>query len=197
MDRPLRKIVFNPETDKGKFGMFAISEVLDPAIEENWVFFENQKETDLNLSIQNEEQRIVFGAILIPGMKIYRNGKHGEYDLTIDKKTIEAVVVDFFENKRTDHVVQDHKNEIVEGFTFFQSVITNDLIPTVKGFEHLPKGTAFLGAKVTSDEKWEEIKAGKFKGWSIHSIFNQENIELSKEDEDLSRFVDKLLNLIK
>ena len=184
MELPLREILFTPGED-ANFGIFAISEVLNPAIQEDWVYFSNNK---VNLEIQNEEQRIVFGAILIPGMKVYRDVNGVEFNLTIDAKNIENAVVDFFANNRTKNVNQNHTDELVDGFTFFQSVITNDLIPFVKGFEHLPIGTAFLGAKVTDDAKWQEIKDGKFKGWSIHAKFNQVPVvDYSKELDELTK----------
>lgn len=186
MDLPLKKIEFLPG-DETKFGIFAVSEVEMPAIEEGWVFFSSQNK--VSLSIQNEEQRVVFGPILIPGMEIYRNQGGQEYKLTVDAPTIESIVVDFFAQNRANNVNQDHQDLIIPGFTFFQSIITNDLIPSIKGYEHLPKGTAFFGAKVKDDAKWEEIKAGKYKGWSIHAAFRQTPVTLAitKEEEEMVR----------
>jgi len=198
MVRPLKRIVFEPG-DEIKFGIFAVSEVLDPAIKEDWVFFSNQENNNnVNLSIQDEEQRIVFGPVLIPDMEVYRNQNGEEYDLTIDAPTIERIIVNFFEHNRANNVNADHQNELLDGFTFFQSIITNDLVPFVKGYEHLPKGTAFLGAKVKDATKWQEIKDKKYKGWSIHAAFRQVPVQLSNNDssKELEELLPKLFSQI-
>lgn len=200
--RPIRKIVFGEkEAKEGKFGLFSVSEVLDPAIQRDWIMF-NKHETDLeaiermkriqsqlNLTVQDKGSKdslTVFGPILIPDMLIYRNAKGYEYDLTVDAPTIKNIVIDFFDKKRTKNVNEDHENVLLEGFTFYQSVITNDYIPVVKGYEDLPIGTAFLGAFTKDKKRIEEIESGKYKGWSIHAAFEQELVEMSSHsDEDL------------
>lgn len=189
MELPLRKIDFT-EADEATFGAFAISRVLEPAIKEDAVLLSTQYQT--NLAVQDEEKRIVFGPVLIPDMLIYRNQNGEEYNLTVDAPTIERIAVNFFANNRANNVNPDHKNELEDGFTFFQSVITNELMPTVKGYEHLPLGTWFMGAKVKDETKWQEFKDDKYKGWSIHAAFRQTPVELS----DLKQTVTKLFSLI-
>lgn len=173
---PLKEIIFDPKANNG-FGMFGISEVLNPAIKENFVLLNEHFRAEL--SIQSKEKRTVFGPILIPGMKIFRDQAGEKYNLTIKAPTIEAIMIDFFDKKRTNNVVQDHKNEVMPGFTFYQSVITNELIPSIKKWEHLPIGSAFLGAYVNDDDRLQEIEEGKFKGWSIHAAFDQVPVNLS------------------
>ena len=186
---PLKEIIFDPNANDG-FGMFAISEVLNPAIKEHFVLLNEEYKAEF--AIQSKEKRTVFGPILIPGMKIYRKVGNDEFNLTIQAPTIEAIVVDFFAKQRANNVVQKHENQLVKGFTFYQSVITNELIPSIKKWDHLPMGTAFLGAYVTDDEKLKEIEDGTFKGWSIHAAFNQVPVNLenhcdSKIVEDVLR----------
>lgn len=187
--RLVKKIEFT-EADEAKFGMFMLSRVADPAIEENFVWF--SKTVNTNFSIQNEEHRIIFGPVLVPDMLIYRNQGGEEYDLTVDAPTIERIAVNFFKNNRANNVNDEHAPQIEKGFTIFQSIITGDLVPTVKGYEHLPVGTLFMGAKVTDDNAWQEIKDGKFKGWSIHAAFRQVPVELMKhDDKEVEKLADK------
>lgn len=178
---PLRKIIFNRHAKDG-FGMYAVSEVLDPAIKANFVLLNAEYKAEL--AVQSKEKRTVFGPILIPGMKIYRNQAGEEYNLTMDAETIEQIVIDFFANDRANNVVQNHINEITPGFTFYQSVITNDLIPTVKNYEQYPIGTAFFGAYVDDDDRLKEIEEGKFKGWSIHGAFDRVPVEMRNQHDD-------------
>jgi hypothetical protein len=136
-------------------------------------------QSQLNLTVQNKDTRTVFGPILIPDMLIYRNQNGYEYNLTVDAPTIKNIVIDFFDKKRTKNVNEDHQNQLLDGFTFYQSVITNEYIPLVKGYEDLPIGTAFLGAHVKDDQRLKDIESGKYKGWSIHAAFEQELVEMS------------------
>lgn len=197
---PIRKIVFGEkQMAEGKFGLFAVSEVLDPAIQRDWITF-NKQETDqdvadrmkriqsqLNFKVEDKGSKdslTIFGPILIPDMLIYRKRPDGyEYNLTADAPTIKNIVIDFFDKKRTSNVNEDHENVLLDGFTFYQSVITNEYIPVVKGYEDLPVGTAFLGAFTKDKQRIADIESGKYKGWSIHAAFEQELVEMSNHSE--------------
>jgi hypothetical protein len=66
-------------------------------------------------------------------------------------------------------------------------------VPTVKGYEHLPIGTWFVGAKVKSDEYWNKIKSGELNGWSIHGVFRQEKVEMSNQsNEQIERIINRI-----
>ena len=55
--------------DSIQIGITCMSLVDRPAIKVGWVAFEEQQ---VKFSIENEEERIVFGAVLIPNQLIYR-----------------------------------------------------------------------------------------------------------------------------
>ena len=69
------------------FGVDAISIVKFPAIEENFVFFNNDF---LSLAKVDEEKKQLVGAILVPDKKIPRLDKetNEEYDVFFTKETI-------------------------------------------------------------------------------------------------------------
>jgi hypothetical protein len=50
-------------------GIFALSYVLEPAIEENWVALSKNQ---IELKVVDEERRIVVGFALVPDKEIYR-----------------------------------------------------------------------------------------------------------------------------
>jgi hypothetical protein len=54
---PIRKIVFGEQqAADGKYGLFSVSEVLDPAIQRDWIMF-NKHETNVDIA-ENETYSI-------------------------------------------------------------------------------------------------------------------------------------------
>lgn len=192
MELPLKEIVFEPGKNAA-FGLFAMAVVQNPALKEDYVFFGEQSK--VNFSV-NDEQRIIFGPALIPNIEVYRNQNGEEYNLTVSRDTIEKIAIDFAENNRLNNVNEDHVDEVTPGIVIFQSIITNEhTIPSIKGWEHLPVGTLFYGAKVKNDEAWAAIKEGKYKGWSIHGYFEQAKLTMSSNDnEDIESILNEIIN---
>jgi len=146
-----------------------------PAIEKNFIAFSAEKNPFEFAQIE-DEQRIIFGAAMIPNQLILRkHPKTGEpFKVFYTKETIQTIAHKFFANgfQNNFNIMHDEKQR-KDGVTFFQSVIKD----TSKGIIGLngddPEGTWYLGAKVTNDEVWNEIKSGKIKGFSIEGFFNQ------------------------
>lgn len=192
MELPVKEIVFVPGKNQ-KFGLFANSLVNQPAIEENSVFF--NKETNTMFSI-NEESRVIFGPVLIPDKLIYRDNGREKFNLYASKQTIEAISIDFAQNGRFNNVNLDHADTLVDDVVIFQSVITNkNTIPFIKGWEHLPEGTLFHGAKVMNDEVWKGIKEGKYNGWSIHAYLEQNYVDLSLNDKEVDILLKQVFSI--
>ncbi len=48
------------------------------------------------------------------------------------------------------------------------------------GMNELPDGTWFIGAKVEDDSVWNDIKAGKVRGFSIEGYFSEVNVSMAE-----------------
>ena len=191
MELPVKEIVFVPGKNP-KFGVFANSSVNQPAIEEDSVFF--NKETNTMFTI-NEESRIIFGPVLIPNKMIFRDNGKEQFNLFATKETIEAIAIDFAANGRFNNVNLDHADELVNDVVIFQSFVTNkNTVPSVKGWEHLEEGTLFQGAKVYNDDVWQGIKDGKYNGWSIHAYLEQNYVDLSLTDNEITTLLKKVFS---
>ena len=68
-------------------GIYAISLVEFPAIEENFVALSQHK---VEFKTLDEDKRIVVGLALVPDKKIYRRKKDYEYNITFSKDTVIA-----------------------------------------------------------------------------------------------------------
>ena len=168
------------------FGVDAISVVKFPAIEENFVFFNNDF---LSLAKADEEKKQLIGAILIPDKKIPRLDKetNEEYDVFFTKETIKQAQKLFMASLNNNNHTLEH-NEPLKGLTVVESWIKENNKydkSNMYGF-NLPIGTWFVQVSAENNpEIWEAIKNKEVRGFSIEGYFTDKLIEASKEKDIL------------
>lgn len=148
-----------------------VSFVDEPAIQKNWMAFKKQS----SFAVQNEEKRIVSGALMIAGLPIYRRDeKMGEYYVTFSQDAIRSIVYKFMKEARTKEVNEMHSTD-VDGVFMFESFIIDSSrgIKTPEGFDELPDGSWFGSFKVDNDDVWAKVKSGEFRGFSVEGIFEE------------------------
>ena len=169
------------------FGVDAISVVKFPAIEENFVFFNNDF---LSLAKVDEEQKQLIGAILIPDKKIPRLDKetNEEYDVFFTKETIKQAQKLFMNSLNNNNHTLEHK-EPIKGLTVVESWIKEDKKfdkSNMYGFKNMPIGTWFVQVSAENNpDIWEKIKNKEVRGFSIEGYFTDKLIEASKERDIL------------
>lgn len=169
MDFPIYKLSINPEQD---VEVTSIALVDKPAIERNFLAF---KDSRPQYFIQNEDQRIVSGPLMIPDKPIYRkNQEYGQHYVVFDKQTIKTIAINYARNKYMDQVNAMHNSgsNIPDVFLFetFLSDQSRGISP-MKGFEDLADGTWFGSMVIGNDQAWQEVKAGTFRGFSVEGTF--------------------------
>lgn len=143
-----------------------------PAIEKSFVAFNDQKQ---QFAIQDEEEKIISGPLMLADTPIYRNDTNGEYYVVFSKDTIKQIAQKFFKKGYQKNVNLMHDSgQTVSGLTMFESWITDEKrgISPMAGFESVPDGSWFGSFKVDNEEVWQLIKNGKVKGFSVEGIFN-------------------------
>jgi hypothetical protein len=169
------------------FGVDAISVVKFPAIEENFVFFNNDF---LSLAKVDEEQKQLIGAILIPDKKIPRLDKetNEEYDVFFTKETIKQAQKLFMNSLNNNNHTLEHK-EPIQGLTVVESWIKEDKKfdkSNMYGFKNMPVGTWFVQVSAENNpDIWDKIKNKEVRGFSIEGYFTDKLIEASKEKDIL------------
>ena len=171
------------DTTAEMFGVDAISVVKFPAIEENFVFFNNDF---LSLAKVDEEQKQLIGAVLIPDKKIPRLNKetNEEYDVYFTKETIRQAQKLFMSNLRNNNHTLEHSVPL-DGLTVVESWIKENEKydkSNMYGFSNMPVGTWFVQVSAENNpEIWEKIKNKEVRGFSIEGYFTDKLIEQSKE----------------
>lgn len=143
-----------------------------PAIEKSFVAFNDQKQ---QFAIQDEEEQIITGPLMLADTPIYRNDVNGEYYVVFDKNTIKQIAQKFFKKGYQSNVNLMHDSgKILDGLTMFESWITDEKrgVMPMGAFKDVPDGSWFGSFKVDNPDVWQMIKDGQVKGFSVEGVFN-------------------------
>jgi len=147
----------------------------------------NQEEFSANLSfaVQDEDQRIVSGPLMIADLPIYRRDEDGEYYVMFTGEQIKKIVQRFFKKGYQAKVNIEHGKK-AEGVYMFESyIIDRDRgVNPPTGFEDVADGSWFGSFKVENDKLWGEVKAGTFKGFSVEGLFRYEKAGMIVQKEE-------------
>lgn len=181
------------EEDDGLFnGIDAISIVEYPAIEENFVALNKQKE--YKLAEVDADKRLLTGALLVPNKMIYRKDGEDEYYIHFSKETVRKASEMFLMNGNQNNSTFEHMHEL-SGLSLVESWIVEDEVKDKSAMYdmNLPLGSWVGTVKVNNEEVWQEyVKTGMVKGFSIEGYF----VERSKKEE-LSKEIEAGLELLK
>ena len=149
-------------------------------------------------SIENPEQKIVTGPLMIADLPIYRRDADEEYYVTFSAAEIKKIVQRFFKKGYQSKVNVEHSTPVDGVFMFESYIIDRDKgIMPPKGFEEVSDGSWFGSFKVENEKIWEEVKAGTFKGFSVEGLFRYEKTnKVITEEEQIMSQIFKILSQI-
>lgn len=163
----------------------------DPAIDRMFQAFDNQKQ----LFQADADRRIVTGALMVADLPIYRrDAQKGEYYVAFKPDVIMKIAQKYFRKGFATNVNLMHDEAAkVEGAYMFESFIIDKArgINAPDGFDGLSEGSWVGSFKVDNDLVWADIKAGKYKGFSVEGIF-----EMIPEGEMSEKELDKIVKQI-
>jgi len=177
--------------DEDQSGIEAISLVEFPAIEENFVALSKHK---IELKTMDAEKRLVVGLALVPDKKIYRNNGGFEYNITFSKDTVRKAAEKYLKSLKIHNATIEHEME-VDGVYLTESWIVEDKAKDKTALYDLnaPEGAWAVAMRIENDDVWEDVKAGKYLGFSIEGIFN-ENQGWDEEDLSVMKKINQLLD---
>lgn len=161
-------------------GIYAISFVDEPAVEENFVALSKQAV----LLNKDTKKQILTGVVLKPNQLIYRLDEQNQpYYIQFSEVEIEKISHKMMKaGLALYHTTHQHESELKGNYLTELWIVTdpqNDKSNAL-GFKDLPKGTLMASYKVTDKVYWDnEVMMGKVKGFSLEGFFNQE-LKLNK-----------------
>jgi hypothetical protein len=170
--------------DSKELTIDAISLVNSPAIEQDFVYF-NKEKNNLTLAKVDEEQRMVVSPALIPNKQIYRYDANtdSEYYVYFSPATVRKASELYLKHNNHHKATYEHQDR-VSGVLTVESWIIEDSKKdksTLYGYS-LPKGTWMVKMKVENDELWQKIKDGELRGLSIEGYFTNKFEEMQKNE---------------
>ena len=181
------KIIFELKIDDASMsGVYAISLVSAPAIEQNFVAFSSQKPIQLSI---NADKRIVTGPVLIPNQYIYRKDERGEYYVYMSDETIFKIREKFHKGTFVFNTTHQHQlplfgNSVIESWIIEDSAIDKSVL---YGYTDLPVGTWMVSIKIEDEKYWNDyVKTGIVKGFSIEGVFSEYAVMQSADVKNIS-----------
>lgn len=184
--------------DCERHGTFVISIVDEPAHGDEYVAFSKDKTRS-----NDDEQRIITGAVLIPDTPVYRRSPE-PHMVKMSKETIKKSVEQFSKLSDNTATSVDHNGKKIDGVTIIEQWLVFDKDndkSNALGLD-LPNGSWVVSMKVDNDETWEKIKnTDMLNGFSIEGLYKREieevNTIMEKEEGILKSFLDQLTTYFK
>ena len=176
----------------------AISLVTNPAIEENFVYF-NDKKGNLTLAKQDEDKRIIISPALIPNKQIFRYDadKDQEYYVYFSKDTVKKASELYLKYNNHHSATYEHEKDVKGIYTIESWIKTGEQDKSnLYGYD-LPLGTWFVSMKIENEDIWNEIKKGEtIKGLSIEGYFVDKMESLSKPKYSNEQILETLKEIL-
>lgn len=167
-------------------GMDAISFVCHPAVEHNFIKFEENQKIILKF---DDSEHCVTGVVCLADTPIYRfDNKMGEYYVQFTKETIKKLMLKYTMMNLNNSVnLQHNDNAFVDGVYMIESYIKDSsrgIVPAE--FADVPDGSWMATYKVMNEQLWNDIiTTNQFNGFSLQGMFdltpnNPDEIQMSK-----------------
>jgi hypothetical protein len=147
-------------------------------------------------AIQDEEQKIVSGPLMVADLPIYRRDEDAEYYVVFTADEIKKIVQRFFKKGYQSKVNIEH-GKPVDGVYMYESYIIDrekGVMPP-KGFEDISNGSWFGTFKVENESIWEMVKEGTFKGFSVEGLFQYKPKKEAMSDEEVLEKIKAILSI--
>ena len=198
MNKKLPLIELTINEDEGSI-VNAVGLVEEPAIESDFIAF--AKHTKVEKFVANDEKMELFGAAMIPDIKIYRKDENTgmEYNVFFSKETVRKIAQQYMKygyqkNLNLHHTPLPAKSYIYQSYIVDQSKGVN----APEGI-NAPDGSWIIGVKVEDASVWERIKSGEVKGFSIEGVFEFVEKQFKNEmnsDLEVIEILQKMNDLI-
>jgi len=158
-------------------GIYALSFVKTPAIEENFIALSEQK---VEFKAVDGDKRIIIGYALVPDKKILRAKGDYKFNVIFSKDTVKQASHLYLSKLKANNTTVDHL-EKVDGVSVVESWVVDDIKNDKVNLYGLNpiEGAWAVVMKVNNDEVWNDIKEGNYLGLSIEGIFSDRPLKMS------------------
>lgn len=162
-------------------GIFNISLVENPATQSDFVLFSQEE----MFSIQDEEKKVISGAVMLADTPIYRTYPTECY-IVYSKDTILRMSERMFQEGTYKEICLNHDNRPIQGVDLLEMFIKDSSKGVNPSYlSNIPEGSLIATYKINDEKLWNIIKEKQFKGFSLAGYFTME-----PEKTDLDEVLD-------
>ena len=177
---PLYEALINDLED----GIFAVSLVSTPATESNWQCFSKEEQM---YSIENEEEHIITGVIMLANSPIFRRDDSGyEYNIIYKPETIKLMSEKMLKDMAHNQIDIEHNGCILPTGTV--NLVEIYIKDSEKGIspnflKDIPDGSLIGSYKIHDDVLWNMCKEGTLHGFSLAGWFDVKEFKDKKKSK--------------
>ena len=177
---PLYEALINDLED----GIFAVSLVSTPATESNWQCFSKEEQM---YSIENEEEHIITGVIMLANTPIFRRDDSGyEYNIIYKPETIKLMSEKMLKDMAHNQIDIEHQGNILPAGTV--NLVEIYIKDSEKGIspnflKDIPDGSLIGSYKIHDDVLWNMCKEGTLHGFSLAGWFDVKEFKDKKKSK--------------
>ena len=177
---PLYEALINDLED----GIFAVSLVSTPATESNWQCFSKEEQM---YSIENEEEHIITGVIMLANSPIFRRDDSGyEYNIVYKPETIKLMSEKMLKDMAHNQIDIEHNGNILPAGTV--NLVEIYIKDSEKGIspnflKDIPDGSLIGSYKIHDDVLWNMCKEGTLHGFSLAGWFDVKEFKDKKKSK--------------
>ena len=176
------ELVLKDEEDE----VFALSLVHDPAIQQNFVYFNaDGKKEEVKFAEVDSDKHLIVGPILIPGLKILRLDENTgtPYYVTFSKETVQKIAQKYIKDNNANNITVEHQHSVNDVSLVESWVVESSKYDKSKAYGLTMKPGTWCGVfKVENPSVWAKVKSGDYRGISLEGLFTHELIKASKVD---------------
>lgn len=190
----VKELLIDDET-----GVEAIALVEMPAIEVDFLKFNNEKE-NITFAKTDVEKQIITGPAMIPDKMIYRFDSYTneEYYVYFTKETVEKISQRYLIEQKQGNVNLEHADPISDVSLIESWIVADPEKDKAAALGYtVPVGTWMISMKVNNKDVWDNlVKTETVKGFSIEGYFVQRFAKDTHPDEaTLNRIIEILKNV--
>lgn len=180
--KPTKIVELIIDENNEELAIDAISLVTEPAIEQDFVYF-NKAKNNLTLAKIDEEKGLLVSPALIPNKSIYRYDAdtNQEYYVYFTEATVKKASEMYLKHNNNNNATYQHESKITGVHTVESWIVENPEMDKSKLYGYdLPKGTWFVSMRIENEEIKQQIKEGVLRGLSIEGYFVDKVQKMSK-----------------
>lgn len=175
------KDIYEAKIEDFSDGIIAISLVEYPAVEKDFVCFNSVKEP-VKFSIEDEDERLISGVIMLADSPIYRRNGDYEYYVQYSRETLKKMASKLLQDGSFKNIDIQHNGEYINGLELVELYIKDEKKGINPNYvSDIPDGSLMGTFHITDDALWDEVKNGNMlNGFSLEGLFTIEKMNNNK-----------------